>query len=419
MEAWDKEERRAVRSRSAWIVVSTRRYRCRGQRCPGNGAGLPLAEWVRGLTPVDEREERVQDPNDIFLPSESELGASPFPGGRLIAVPMASVKLEEVKWSWRGWIPRGKLTVLDGDPGLGKSLLTIDLAARVSVGAPMPIETERCGDPRAVFLLSAEDDPADTIRPRLEAAGADLSRVHIVSVPNGEHHLPELPADISEIKRLVADHKVALVVIDPLMAYLEATVNAHRDQDVRRVLAQLAAIGRQTGAAILLVRHLNKGSGNGSSALYRGGGSIGIVGAARSGLLVAKDPSDPSARVLAVVKSNLAQSPQALRFRIGADEGGAPHVEWIGPCDSQADDLVRPPDEASRLEEAQRFLREHLAAGAIPAREMQRSAKGAGIAEATLNRAKDVLGVRSAKVGPRWMWTLPEPAPPTIPPVPP
>src|SRR5262249_22936941 len=151
-------------------------------------------------------------------------------------------------------------------------------------------------------------DAADTIRPRLEAAGADLDRIHIFHAVRREGHevIPSLPENLPELERAIRDRHAELVVIDPLMAYLGGGVDAHRDQDVRRALAPLAKMVERTGAAGLAVRHLNKGGASGGNPLYRGGGSIGIIGAARSGLLVARDPDDPERRVFAVTKSNLA-----------------------------------------------------------------------------------------------------------------
>ena len=190
-----------------------------------------------------------------------------------------------MKWLWPGRIPFGKITVLDGDPGTGKSLITIDLAARASRGLAMPDDTRSdLGGPCGVLFLSAEDDPADTIRPRLDAANADVARVRIltgVRVRNGQR-MPTV-LDLHAIEVAVAETAAKFVVIDPLMAHLAAT-DSHRDQDVRGVLAPLAALAARHGVALLVVRHLNK-SGRGHP-LYRGGGSIGIVGAARSALLV-------------------------------------------------------------------------------------------------------------------------------------
>src|SRR5215218_10051098 len=192
---------------------------------------------------------------------------------------VADVDRELVTWLWRDRIPRGKVTVLDGDPGTGKSTLTLTITAKVTTGSPFPDGSRP--EPADVILLSAEDEIGDTIRPRLEAAGADLERCWVLPDVREEGEPPrppELPLDLARLEDLAKDRAAALVVIDPLMAFLSGAVDAHRDQDVRRVLASMAYMAARTGAAVLIVRHMNKSGG--SSPLYRGGGSIGIVGAA-------------------------------------------------------------------------------------------------------------------------------------------
>jgi RecA-family ATPase len=160
---------------------------------------------------------------------------------------VAHVDREPVRWLWPGRIPLGKLTVLDGDPGVGKSTLTLTIAAKVTTGSPFPDGARP--DPADVILLSAEDDIGDTIRPRLEAAGADLERAWVLPdvQEDGEPpRPPELPADLDRLEALVKDQAAALVVIDPLMAFLAGAVDAHRDQDVRRVLARMAYMAART-----------------------------------------------------------------------------------------------------------------------------------------------------------------------------
>jgi hypothetical protein len=332
---------------------------------------------------------------------------------------VAEVDREQVRWLWPGRIPLGKVTVLDGDPGTGKSTLTLTIAAKVTTGSPFPDGTrpERAD----VILLSAEDDIGDTIRPRLEAAGADLARcwvlpdVHPPPDDKGKPRPPrppELPADLDTLVGMVKDKQAALVVVDPLMAFLSGQVDSHRDQDVRRVLASLAYMATRTGAAVVIVRHMNKGTG---SALYRGSGSIGIVGAARSGLLVAPDPDDDSRRVVAMMKSNLAKMPEALAYRLVNDElYGAARVVWDGASRHTANDLVRArvdEDEAPALTEAARVLKEILADGPLPAGNVKRMAATAGVAERTLHRARHALGVTARRQGwgpgAHYQWSMP------------
>ncbi len=332
--------------------------------------------------------------------------------GQALVVNLTDVVPERVSWLWPGRIPLGKVTLLEGDPGLGKSVLTCDLAARLTHGDPMPDGFAPAAG--GVVILSAEDGLADTIRPRLEAAGADLSRV--VSVPvvrsaKGER-LPELPTDLEELERVIRAAGARLVIIDPLMAFLGSEVNSWRDQDVRRALAPLARVAEETGAAVVVVRHLNKGTG--TPAIYRGGGSIGIAGAARSVLLVAKDPEDEQRRVLAPVKSNLGAPAPALAFRLEGDAAtGAVSVVWLGATERTADELLAMPasvEERTAVEEGGRFLTGVLADGPIPANEVQRQARAAGFSEPTLRRVKKALGVRAHRRGFNpgvWVWSLP------------
>jgi AAA domain len=330
---------------------------------------------------------------------------------------VADVEREQVRWLWPGRIPLGKVTVLDGDPGTGKSTLTTTIVAKMTTGSPFPDGARpEVGD---AILLSAEDDIGDTIRPRLEAAGADLARCWVLPDvrPEGkEPRPPELPADLFLLEDLVKSKAAALVVIDPLMAFLSSQVNAHVDQDVRRVLASLGYMAARTGAAVVIVRHMNKGAG---SALYRGSGSIGIVGASRAGLLVALDPDDEDRRILAMTKSNLAKMPDALAYRLVEDElYKVARIVWDGTSRHRANDLVRArvdEDEAPALAEACRVLKEILADGPLAAGNVTRQAKTAGVAERTLQRARQALGVTTRRLGfgqgAYYVWSMPAHAP--------
>ncbi len=207
---------------------------------------------------------------------------------------------QRVEWLWPARIPLGKLTIIDGDPGLGKSVLTLELAARVSRGMAMPdSEPGEDREPAGVVVLSAEDGIEDTIVPRLDAAGADRSRIlalNLVTDTEGGKRLPTFPGDADYVRAAVGRVQGRLVIIDPLTAYLSGYVNAHKDSDCRRALWPLAQLADDTGVAVVVVRHLNKATGG--NPLYRGGGSIGIIGAARSGLLVAPTPTTATAACL-------------------------------------------------------------------------------------------------------------------------
>ena len=205
-----------------------------------------------------------------------------------VLVCVGDVAAEPVPWLWPSWLPLEALAVLDGDPGLGKSSLTLDLAARVSRGWAMPPGGGEVCEPAGVVLLSAEDTIKHTIRPRLDAAGADLTRVHhMEAVRQGEaERLPVLPYDLDLLSDWVIARNVRLIVVDPLTAYLSGEFNCHVDQDVRQALRPLAKLAEKLRICVLFIRHLNKLSTG--PALYRGTGSIAITGSARAADLGAR-----------------------------------------------------------------------------------------------------------------------------------
>lgn len=310
---------------------------------------------------------------------------------------LSDVQPQEVKWFWQGRIPLGKVTVLDGDPGTAKSTMSQDLAARVTTGREMPDGTP--GVSGGVVLISAEDDLADTIRPRLDAAGADPSRVLALStVPSKGGERPfSIPGDLPVLEETIKRISAVLVVIDPLAAFLDGRVDSNRDQDVRQALWLLAELAKRTGAAIVVIRHLNKKPG--MRAIYRGGGSIGIIGAARSGLLAAKR-RDSGDLALAIVKNNLCAPAPTLRYRVEETAGGIVRVVWLGVSAESADDLLaEPAPHATKRQEACVFIQEKLEGGPRPSRELERLAQEKGIAEKTLRRARQELGIESWQTG--------------------
>lgn len=319
-------------------------------------------------------------------------------------VSLADVQPERVSWLWPGRIPVGKLVTLDGDPGLGKSTLGLALAATITTGGTWP-DGSHCEHPGAVLLLSAEDGLADTVRPRLDAAGADVTKVHAIEgVPiideQGERTLrPPTLADIAALENAVSRTGARLLIIDVVMAYLPSGTDAHKDQDIRRVLSRLAALGDRTGCTILLLRHLNKASGG--DPLYRGGGSIGIVGAARAGLLVAADPDDADRRVLASVKSNLGAAPDSLTYRlVSAGNYGVARVQWEGATAHTARELLASSDDADDRNEVDSWLRDYLEAeGRANARDVIRDGKLAGFSEDQIKKARKRVGANSTRQG--------------------
>ena len=347
---------------------------------------------------------------DDFLASGRELrDLKPFiqeglredllPAGKLLS----EVEPERVEWLWPRRIPRSKITVLDGDPDNGKSVLTTDLAARVTAGLDLPdgTPTETAG----AVLVSAEDGASDTIRPRFDAAGGDPTRASLL----GDEEPFAIPDDIPRLERAVRQVGAALVVIDPIMAFFSDDVNSNRDQDVRRTLTPLKQMAERTGAAVVLVRHLNKTPGG--NPLYRGGGSIGIIGAARSGMVVGRHPDDDELRVLAGQKNNLSLPPESLAYRIETADNGAARIAYEGVSEATAGQLLRVPvdeEEKSALSEAKEFLLSELKGRPMSMKAVERNAREAGISPRTLKRAKQALGVKSVKESDgSWTWSLP------------
>lgn len=336
-----------------------------------------------------------------------------FEAPSAVVVNLGDVLPTRTEWLWPGRLPIGKLTVFDGDPGLGKSTLMLDVAAKVTTGSPF------CDGHRPavgnVVILSAEDGLADTIRPRLDAADADPSRVlalDAVHDPEFGQRPFSIPGDLSILDDVIAESRADLVIVDVLNAYLAARVDSYRDQDVRGALMPLARLAERHCCAIVVLRHLAKSGG--ANAIYRGGGSIGIIGAARCGLLVAPDPDDESRMVLAVTKSNLAAIPPALAYRLTSDdERGCARVVWDGETTHKANDLltVASPDDDSP--DAVAVLAELLADGPLWVKDAVDAMAGAGFSKDQAKRAKSKLRVRSVKVGAPgdpesgWKWEMP------------
>ncbi len=328
---------------------------------------------------------------------------------------------EAVSPLWQGRLYLGKIAVLDGDPGCGKSTLTLDLAARLSTGAPMPDGSP--GLLGGALVVSVEDGVGDTIVPRLKAAGANLSRIVALSgVPDAEggQRIPTLPADIPVIEAAALRVGARLVILDPLMALLSGGVDSHRDQDVRRALAPLEAMAERLRASVLIVRHLNKGANAGGSPLYRGGGSIGIGGAARSGFLVAKDPGNPSVRVLSSSKNNLGPEAPSLQYEMEGvmldGLGEVARIRWEGVSPHTASSLLDQsgagsgPHGGGALEEAAEFLSDLLADGPVSSDEIRKKAEKAEISRRTLFRVREtgLLAWKSSKnpLDGEWYWEL-------------
>jgi hypothetical protein len=318
----------------------------------------------------------------------------PDPAPRLRAV--SEVTARPVVWLWPHHLGLGKLAVLEGDPGLSKTFVALDFCARLSTGRPWPDDSPGPAAAASIFL-NGEDDVGDTLRPRLEALGADLTRVFVVEHGDGDGAVPlSLPGQTRALEALVARVAARLLVIDPVSAFFGPGVNTSSDAAIRRALRPLADLARRQACAVLLHRHLTK-HGRGR-AIHRGLGSIGLAGTCRSGWLVAEEAEGSDRRVLAQVKNNLAGRQPSLAFEVSQPDGAAPTLRWLGPVAVTADELQarprRPGREAEALASATAFLAEVLADGPLSVRDIWDRAQGHGLSRRTLGRAKDEMGVR-------------------------
>jgi putative DNA primase/helicase len=331
----------------------------------------------------------------------------------------ADVTPRPVDWLWEGRVPLGMLTLFAGDPKLGKSFVTLGLAATVSRGAPMP-DTPNVGTtPGAVVILSAEDDLARTIVPRLQAAGADRSRIHVlesVYLADGLEALPSLRSDCDAIEGAIeASGDCRLVIVDPVSAYLGGT-DDHRNAELRGLLSPLKALAERRGVAVVLVTHLNKGAG--TNAKHRVTGSIAYVGACRANYLFVRDREDATGRrvLMCSIGVNVAPDPATLAYRI-EDRGDGPAVEWeADPVSITAEQALAAEADAG-AEQAERsacekWLRETLAAGPVPSRDVEKAGKDAGFNLTELKRAKTRIGAVSKREGfganSKCHWSLPK-----------
>jgi len=316
---------------------------------------------------------------------------------------LSDVTPVSVGWLWKQRIPLGKVTLVEGDPGVGKSYLTGAISAGVTVGQGLP--GEQPTEPRNVLLLTAEDGLDDTVRPRLDKMGADVSRVFAL-----EDLTAFDTAGLLRLEAAIIETQAALVVIDPLIAFMPKT-DIHRANEVRAVMAALARIAERQGCAILCVRHLTKS--HKGRAIYAGAGSIDFTASCRSVLLVGADPEDSTKRAIVQTKNNLAEFANGLGYTI-TDDG----FFWTGDSDLSADRILSDASsEEARNEnrDGERFLREALAEGRRHSKDVQREATTQGISAWALRRARAALGVLVAKEGghfgdrdQRWMWALPE-----------
>lgn len=334
----------------------------------------------------------------------------------------AAIDMRPVSWVWPGRIAAGKLTLIAGAPGAGKSQVALAIAAAVTIGARWPC-SDHVAPAGGVVICAAEDNADDTIVPRLVAAGADRDRVCIVAAVHeeGRRRALDLSAHLAVIDdALEARNDVRLIVLDPVTSYM-GRIDSHRVTDVRGVLEPLADMAARRGVAILAITHPPKAGG--TAAMHRFVGSGAYIAVARSAYLLARDPDsdDEHRRLFLPVKSNLAPLGKGLALRleqtIVADGIVASRIAWTGEeITRSADDVLRALDaggeERSAVEEAVELLRAELAEGERPATEVETTARAAGLSPATLRRAREQLGIRPRRdgfgPGARWMWALVE-----------
>ena len=340
------------------------------------------------------------------------------PDRKPIGVRLSRIIPHTTAWRWLNRIPSGTMTLLDGDPKTGKSLLALEIAARISCGEELP-DNGQPHPPGTVIILSAEDSIDVTIQPRLRAAGANLDNILAIPYSSdkpGEDCFARIPRDLKLLEKAIDQEHAVLVIVDVLAAYIPAEISMHRDQDVRGALAPMSALANRTGAAFLLLRHLTKNVG--AAPIYRGGGSIGITGAARSSLLLARDAANPDLRTLAVIASNLGPLPHSVSLRINTVEG-IPCIVWQGLNQESAESLLssaavittKDKENQSALSGAVEWLQELLSGGPMSSDEVQRLARENCMSVGTLRRAKDCLNIHSTRSGGwgekgKWFWEL-------------
>jgi hypothetical protein len=295
---------------------------------------------------------------------------------------MSDVELTPVEWLWKPYLPFGKLSVLQGNPGEGKTYFAMHLAAACTNGKLLP-NMERM-EPFNVIYQTAEDGLGDTVKPRLIEAGADLDRVLVI-----DDSEVQLTLSDERIEKAIVENNARLVIIDPIQAYLGADVDMNRANEVRPIFMRLGQVAQRTGCAILLIGHLNKAAG--MQSLQRGLGSIDIAAAVRSVMFIGKLKHDPTMRILTHEKSSLAPPGASLAFSLG-DEGG---FRWVGEYDITADEMLSgiEPQRETKTQQAKDLIFTLLAGGKqVLSEDIDKAALERGIPGRTVRDAKRELG---------------------------
>jgi putative DNA primase/helicase len=381
--------------------------------------GLPekgdLCDWLAGGGTKDTL-KALAKAAPVWRPT----AVDPSALGTPVLLRMSDIAPERIDWIWPGRLARGKKSMLAADPGVGKSTLSVDIAARITRGAAWPDGGR--APLGSVLMLCAEDGLADTVRPRIDGAGGDASRVYVldgVKDERGSTRMVSLARDLAALEAALEQVRPELVVIDPITAYL-GKADSYKDAEVRGLLAPVLALLPRYGAALLTIAHLSKDQQR--AALHRPANSIAFIAAARMAFALATDPNDDTRCILATLKSNVCAKAPSLAFRlvdVNPSVTDSPaRIEWESAAvvmDAEA--LLRKPspqDRADRVD-AEEVLRELLADGPLDSKAVFTHAKAAGISDRQLKDAKASLGIKPKRIGGlgasgRWIWALPYPA---------
>ncbi|RFZ80251.1 hypothetical protein DS742_04150 [Lacrimispora amygdalina] len=309
---------------------------------------------------------------------------------------MSQVEVEDIKWVWYPYIPYGKITVVQGDPGEGKTTFVLALIALLTQGKPLP-EEENGTEPINVIYQTAEDGLADTIKPRLLSVGADCERVLVI-----DENEVELTLSDERLEQAIKKTDAKVIVLDPIQAYLGGNVDMHRANEIRPIMKRLALLAERTGCAVILIGHMNKMGG--AKSAYRGLGSIDIRAAVRSVLVVGRVKDEPTLRIVAHDKSNLAPEGKSIAFELDPDTG----FHWKGYCETTVDELLCGNGSLlSKTAQAEKLLKDLLSEGEMLSEEITSQAKELDISNRTLKIAKQNIGVKSFRKGDKWYSSLP------------
>ena len=310
-------------------------------------------------------------------------------------IKMSDVQSQEIEWLWFPFIPYGKLTIIQGDPGDGKTTMVLNIAAKLSKGERLD-ENMNITEPVNIIYQTAEDGLADTVKPRLELAGADCERIAVID--ESEKSLSMIDERLEEA---IVRTQAKLLILDPIQAYLGGGMDMNRANEARDMTKKLGALAEKHKCAIILIGHMNKAAGN--KAAYRGMGSIDFFAVARSVLLVGRVEGEPNIRAVVQIKNNLAAFGHSKAFELS--ENG---FKWLGDYEITVDEVlggITP--KANKLEQAKQLLRELAeTSNAVQSNEIFEMADEQGISKRTLENAKKELGIRAKKINNSWYWEL-------------